>query len=112
MFAIRGEEYRDPRILLQGLDELAGLGANDLIGAHGSPLSGTANIAERTRDYRDSIQFMWDQTVRCANLGLTLNETIAAVRLPAYFEKHYTTCLLYTSPSPRDATLSRMPSSA
>ena len=25
---------------------------------------------------------------------------------------NYTTCLLYTSPSPRDATLSRMPSSA
>ena len=25
---------------------------------------------------------------------------------------HGTTCLLYTSPSPRDATLSRMPSSA
>ena len=25
---------------------------------------------------------------------------------------HATTCLLYTSPSPRDATLSRMPSSA
>ena len=25
---------------------------------------------------------------------------------------HYKTCLLYTSPSPRDATLSRMPSSA
>ena len=24
----------------------------------------------------------------------------------------YTACLLYTSPSPRDATLSRMPSSA
>ena len=26
--------------------------------------------------------------------------------------KNYKTCLLYTSPSPRDATLSRMPSSA
>ena len=25
---------------------------------------------------------------------------------------HYISCLLYTSPSPRDATLSRMPSSA
>ena len=25
---------------------------------------------------------------------------------------HYEACLLYTSPSPRDATLSRMPSSA
>ena len=27
-------------------------------------------------------------------------------------DKAYSTCLLYTSPSPRDATLSRMPSSA
>ena len=26
--------------------------------------------------------------------------------------KHYDTCLLYTSPSPRDGLLSRMPSSA
>ena len=32
---------------------------------------------------------------------------------PAYADKtNATTCLLYTSPSPRDATLSRMPSSA
>ena len=29
-----------------------------------------------------------------------------------YFIAHSSTCLLYTSPSPRDATLSRMPSSA
>ena len=28
------------------------------------------------------------------------------------FMKQYYICLLYTSPSPRDATLSRMPSSA
>ena len=27
-------------------------------------------------------------------------------------EEHYVVCLLYTSPSPRDATLSRMPSAA
>ena len=33
---------------------------------------------------------------------------------PGQMKKHYSpkTCLLYTSPSPRDATLSRMPSSA
>ena len=29
-----------------------------------------------------------------------------------YWHPQYRTCLLYTSPSPRDATLSRMPSSA
>ena len=29
-----------------------------------------------------------------------------------YFKDEFLICLLYTSPSPRDATLSRMPSSA
>ena len=35
----------------------------------------------------------------------TLSEILVRLELP-------TICLLYTSPSPRDATLSRMPSSA
>ena len=30
----------------------------------------------------------------------------------AYLNRQYSTCLLYTSPSPRDGLLSRMPSSA
>ena len=34
------------------------------------------------------------------------------IRESTYQGHHTTTCLLYTSPSPRDATLSRMPSSA
>ena len=42
---------------------------------------------------------------------------MAATRIEAYHKKQlpdnaFWTCLLYTSPSPRDATLSRMPSSA
>ena len=31
---------------------------------------------------------------------------------PFQYPSHHNSCLLYTSPSPRDATLSRMPSSA
>ena len=31
---------------------------------------------------------------------------------PEYFDRNSPTCLLYTSPSPRDRTRSRMPSSA
>ena len=38
---------------------------------------------------------------------LTANDTVSIT-----FEVLFYTCLLYTSPSPRDATLSRMPSSA
>ena len=95
VFAIRGEEYRDPRVLLKGLDELGMLGAENLIGAHGPPIMGEANSAACIRDYRDSIQFLWDQTVRCANRGLTLNEAIAAIQMPSYFDKHYTTRQFY-----------------
>ena len=34
------------------------------------------------------------------------------INLPTRITSQSSTCLLYTSPSPRDATLSRMPSSA
>mgnify|MGYP003315131852 CR=1 FL=1 len=50
--------------------------------------------------------------------GLTLSEVKGYGRQKGHTELYrgaeYTvdTCLLYTSPSPRDATLSRMPSSA
>ena len=42
------------------------------------------------------------------------NITVDGKQLPSFtiVENTYYTCLLYTSPSPRDATLSRMPSSA
>ena len=39
-------------------------------------------------------------------------EVMTLVELKARFDEDNNICLLYTSPSPRDATLSRMPSSA
>ena len=43
--------------------------------------------------------------------GMTLEDGTGE-GLPASVVVHAFRCLLYTSPSPRDATLSRMPSSA
>ena len=42
----------------------------------------------------------------------TLFEDAHITQLVDYLYTKYNNCLLYTSPSPRDATLSRMPSSA
>ncbi|MEY4782089.1 MAG: hypothetical protein RIR41_24, partial [Pseudomonadota bacterium] len=64
IFPIRGEEYRDPRVLLEGLDDLLALEAQHVLGTHGPPISGAAEIGTRVRAYRDAIQFLWDQTVR------------------------------------------------
>ena len=50
----------------------------------------------------DAVYFGLNHFTARAKVGFSLEE------LPEVFQ----TCLLYTSPSPRDATLSRMPSSA
>ena len=45
--------------------------------------------------------------------GFTLVEVLIAMAITALISVvAYTGCLLYTSPSPRDRSLSRMPSSA
>ena len=52
-----------------------------------------------------------DLAVACAYAGMTMQDPLDAFRtlVGAY---HQVFCLLYTSPSPRDRTRSRMPSSA
>jgi alkyl sulfatase BDS1-like metallo-beta-lactamase superfamily hydrolase len=82
VFAIRGEEYRDPQVLLTGIDHLLELAPEYLVGTHGPPLSGRDEIRRRVTGVRDAIQFLWDQTVRGINRGWTTDELAWRVRLP------------------------------
>jgi len=95
VFAIRGEAYRDPQVLLPGIDHVLSLNAEHMLGAHGPPLSGRAEITARTTRYRDSIQFLWDQTVRGMNKGLTTDHLAHAVVLPAACDDDYLTTEFY-----------------
>jgi alkyl sulfatase BDS1-like metallo-beta-lactamase superfamily hydrolase len=95
IFAIRGDEYRDPRVLLTGIDHVRALGAEHLVATHGPPMSGAADIARRTVRYRDSIQFLWDQTVRGINKGWTTDELASRVRLPALYDDDFLTSERY-----------------
>jgi alkyl sulfatase BDS1-like metallo-beta-lactamase superfamily hydrolase len=95
VYAIRGEEYRDPRVLLTGLDHIAALGAEHLVGAHGPPVSGGSAVSEAVTLSRDAIQFLWDQTVRGLNRDLSAGELIEFVQLPPCFESSYFSQQLY-----------------
>jgi alkyl sulfatase BDS1-like metallo-beta-lactamase superfamily hydrolase len=95
VFPIRGEEYRDPRGLLNGLDHIIELGAEHLVGAHGPPLNDAADIEREVTRSRDAIQFMWDQTVRGINKGMTLGELTEAVQLPSLYAESYLQAQLY-----------------
>ena len=95
VFAIRGEEYRDPRIMLHGIDHLLSLHADHLVAAHGPPINGADTIEQRVTRYRDSIQFLWDQTVRLTNRGLSSVELGHAIRLPDQCDDDYLTSEFY-----------------
>lgn len=95
VFAIRGEEYRDPRVLVAGIDNIIAWAPEHLIATHGPPLSGCEEIRSKAERYRDSIQFMWDQTVRAINKGWTMDEIAARVTLPELYDADYLTSERY-----------------
>lgn len=95
VFAIRGEAYRDPRTVIEGIDQLRAIAPRHMLATHGPPLSGVEEISTAVTDARDAIQFMWDQTVRGANLGLGLDDLGDFVRLPDRFSRTVHTRELY-----------------
>jgi len=95
VFAIRGEEYRDPRILLEGLDHILSLKPSALVGTHGPPIQEEEKILREVTRYRDRIQFLWDQSVRGINKGLTSDELTEFVQLPIESDETYITKQFY-----------------
>ena len=69
------------------------------------------NLSSNYRNYYSSFaQELMTPLDNKVSLEIPLN---TQMKIFAFlFSEDYTICLLYTSPSPRDATLSRMPSSA
>jgi len=82
-------------VLLTGLDHLQQLGAEHLVGTHGPPISGADRIRADVEEYRDSIQFLWDQTVRLLNRGLTVDELTVQIQLPDAYDRTYLTQQYY-----------------
>jgi hypothetical protein len=95
VFAIRGEEYRDPRVLIPGIDNIIKWAPEYLVATHGPALVGQDNIREKSTRYRDSIQFMWDQAVRGINKGWTADELSSRITLPDMYDVDYLTSERY-----------------
>jgi len=95
VFAIRGEEYRDPRVLIPGIDNIIKWAPEYLVCTHGPALKGKDDIREKATRYRDSIQYMWDQTVRGINKGWTMDQVAHRVVLPDLYEVDYLTSERY-----------------
>ncbi|MFW2334647.1 alkyl sulfatase dimerization domain-containing protein [Ilumatobacter sp.] len=95
IYPLRGEAYRDPTVLLEAFDTMLGHAPDVLVGVHGPPIEGAGNTRRALLDARDSIQFLWDQTVRHVNAGRTLGEIVERVQLPVRFRSAYYTTEFY-----------------
>jgi alkyl sulfatase BDS1-like metallo-beta-lactamase superfamily hydrolase len=84
LYTIRGTPYRSPRQWADSLDRIRALRPEILVPGHGRPLAGADAIHAVLTDYRDAIRFVYDQTIRGLNAGLTPDELAASVRLPPH----------------------------
>ena len=64
------------------------------------------------RDFGNPEQNFWNLIEKSILCDVAVERQVEITGPDAYKFIQLLTCLLYTSPSPRDATLSRMPSSA
>lgn len=84
LYTIRGTPYRNPRQWADSLDRMRELAPEFLVPSHTRPLAGADEIARVLTDYRDAIRYVYDQTVRGMNAGLTPDELAARIQLPPH----------------------------
>lgn len=84
LYTIRGTPYRNPRKWADSLDHIRAVRPEFLVPSHSRPLQGAEAIHATLTDYRDAIRYVYDQTVRGMNAGLTPDELAEAIRLPPH----------------------------
>jgi alkyl sulfatase BDS1-like metallo-beta-lactamase superfamily hydrolase len=83
LYAIRGTPYRDVRAWADANDMMLKEGAEALVPGHTRPLLGKEAVATALTDYRDAIRHVFDKTIEGMNQGLSPDELVHTVQLPA-----------------------------
>lgn len=87
LYTIRGTTYRNPRKWADSLERIRALRPEFLVPSHTRPLRGAEVIQTALTDYRDGIRYVYDQTVRGINAGMTPDELAHAIRLPPHLAR-------------------------
>lgn len=87
LYAIRGTAHRDVLQWVRSVDRIREHDIEHLVPCHSRPLQGKETIHKALTDYRDGIQFVHDQTVRLMNAGLTPDQIVEQIKLPAHLAK-------------------------
>ncbi len=86
VYTLRGAQIRDALVWSKYIDEsleLYGADTDVLFASHHWPRWETHEIANFLASQRDAYRYVHDQTLRLANLGLTMNEIAEQLELPS-----------------------------
>jgi len=73
---------------IDSLDKMRSLNASYLVPSHTETVSGSKNVTDILTSYRDAIAYLYQQTVRYINKGLSPDELAQAITLPQYLRDH------------------------
>jgi alkyl sulfatase BDS1-like metallo-beta-lactamase superfamily hydrolase len=85
LYAIRGGQYRDIAGWIASLDLLRAYPADAVLPGHTRPIIGREAVVEVLTTFRNALDYVLSETLACMERGLGLDETAAAVTLPAEY---------------------------
>jgi len=89
---------RHPEEWAAALREMAGLGPEILLPAHGEAITDPETIREDLLVLAETLQFIVDHTIDGLNAGLRKDEIYGSLRLPEHLANHPTMNVQYVSP--------------
>lgn len=82
--SLRGTRFRDFKGWYRSVDRMRAFDPHHVAPGHGRPLSGHEQVSSMMTNYRDGIQFVWDQGIRYMNKGYSAEQLIETVTLPPH----------------------------
>lgn len=73
---------------IEGIDILRNLKPSYTVGCHGAPLTTAQEGYDVATAHRDLYAFIYNQSIRAINKGLTPDELVATIRIPEHLERH------------------------
>lgn len=95
LYAIRGTQYRDLATWIDSLDLILSFDADILLPGHTKPLLNKEILQDQVGHFKEAIEYVLLTTLDCMNKGMTLDETVQAVKLPehlshlSYLQEYY-----------------------
>lgn len=89
IYTIRGTSPRPVSDWIASIDSMRRRRAEHIIPNHTKPVHGKKEIREILTNYRDSIQWVRDETIRGANQGKDIDTISETIVLPEHLAKHH-----------------------